>query len=1137
MRRLVSHFALLPIFLCSFALSCLPAVAQQDVISTLIGGGPNDIPALQSDLNTPVQVALDNAGNYYIATCSAAQNRVFKVDTSGILTVVAGAGPAGFSGDGVAGGAANAFLNCPEGLAVDGSSNVYIADYNNYVIRKVDASNTITTIAGMAGTRGFGGDGGAATLAELNFPAGIALDTLGNLYIADSGNCRIRSVVLSTGIIGTYAGSGSCTYGGDTGPAASAQLNNPNGVAADGFGNVFIADTNNYRIRYVAISSGDIYTIAGNGTNGFADGATATSAEIGTVYGIAVNAAGTTATIADYGNQRVRQFVFTGIPNTGGIITVAGTGAASFGGDGGHALSAYLHNPQGVAVTAGGSVYVADSSNDRVRLFAVSGIPNTGDINTAAGNGSAAFPTLNSGVPPKGVVFNYPWAVYENPSGNVFVSDTNNCMVRELLQSSDLVDFFAGTGTCGFKGDTGQASLAELQKTYGLARDSSGNLYISDPVNQRVRMVTPSGIISTFAGTGTAGFSGDGGPAASAELHNPYGVAVDGRNNVYIADDSNNRIRKVSNGTITTFAGNGTYGFLGDGNPAAAAEFRGPQGVATDAAGNVYIADSSNCRIREVSAATGLINTVAGTGACTFNGDGPALQSDLNNPNGVWSDANGNLFIADTYNHRIRWVDLSGNMTTIAGTGSADYAGDGGVAFQADLYYPSGVAQDAAGDILVADQYNFRIRKVSAFAALNTSASSLAFGLVPVGFTSTAQVLTISAVGPLTIGNILVHGDFTEADDCGSSLPNGKTCAIYVYFKPTAGGTRTGTLSIEDNGYFSNLTTVGLTGTGSAISVTGGPLSFGNQPAKTTSAPQTVAVHNVGSSAITMGAITLDDTTDFAISANTCPAARSTLAGKASCTISVTFTPPTTGAKKGALIVRDSDPSSPQFAGMTGTGTSKVALSPHSVVFAAQPVGITTPADGAKKITLTNNTGNSLTLGKPAISISGPFSTLATTSCTDKLVIAAAGTCTIDVVFTPTAVGFPTGTLSVADSDATSPQTVALYGTGTGVEFTPASVNFGTSTIGVRVSSTVTITNVGATPITFTAGSITGANSQDFTTSASDPPCSKPLAPGAICTLTMYFTPSIVGAESAAYQVFDNSTASPQALPLTGTGQ
>ncbi len=716
MRRFISYF----VFPSLFALSWLPAMAQQDVISTLVGGGPNDIPALQSDLNNPIEVALDKNGNYYFTTCSSTQNRVFKVNASGTLTVVAGAGPSGYGGDGVTGGAANAFLNCPAGIAVDSSLNVYVSDYNNYVVRKINTStNTITTIAGIGGSRGYTGDGSPATNFELNFPDGLALDASGDLYIADRYNCRVRKLVLSTSTISTYAGTGSCTYGGDTGLAASAHLNYPGGVAIDSAGNIYIADTDDYRIRYVAKSSGNIYTIAGDGVYGFAgDAGQAASAEITYVYeGIAVNAAGTLVTIADYSNYRVRQFTLTGIPNTGTINTVAGTGSPGFSGDGGPALSADLYEPEGVAVT-GASVYLADRNNDRIRLFTVSGNPNTGDINTVAGNGSTSTPTLTSGVPPQGVVLDYPSGVYEDPSGNVFVADTYNCLARELVEATDLVNFFAGTGACGYNGDSILATAAELNKTYGVARDSSGNIYIADTLNERVRMVSPSGTITTFAGTGTAGFSGDGGPATSAELDYPYGVAVDNQNNVYIADYYNFRIRKVSNGTITTFAGNGTYGYLGDGDPATTAEFRYPESVATDAAGNLYIADTYNCVIREVSAATGIINTVAGTGTCNFSGDGPAIQNNLDLPSGVWSDANGNLFIADTNNHRIRWVDLSGNMTTVAGDGTGGYAGDGGPAFNAELYYPSGVAQDAAGDILVADQYNFRVRKISAFAGL-----------------------------------------------------------------------------------------------------------------------------------------------------------------------------------------------------------------------------------------------------------------------------------------------------------------------------------------------------------------------------------------------------------------------------------
>jgi hypothetical protein len=296
-----------------------------------------------------------------------------------------------------------------------------------------------------------------------------------------------------------------------------------------------------------------------------------------------------------------------------------------------------------------------------------------------------------------------------------------------------------------------------------------------------------------------------------------------------------------------------------------------------------------------------------------------------------------------------------------------------------------------------------------------------------------------------------------------------------------------------------------------------------------------LTVSNKGAASVTMGTIALDETTDFAISANTCPVSGSPLAGKGTCTISVVFKPQTTGVKKGALVINDSDPSSPQVVGMTGTGTSKVAFSPSSVVFPAQAIGT---ASTATKITLTNNTGTTVTLGNPALSFSGPFSSAHATTCTNGLPIAAKGTCSIFVVFTPTAGGYVTGSVNVADSDSSSPQVVALAGTGTGVAFTPASLNFGTANIGAQVSSTVTITNVSTTPITFTAGVITGTNRADFQTNNTDPPCPHgSLAAGAVCTFTIYFRPSIAGSEKVSYLVYDNSAGSPQSLPLTGTGQ
>jgi hypothetical protein len=1132
MRRIIYSLALIII-----STMAMPLRAQQDWITTFIGGGPNDIPAVQADIYDPTQVFVDKAGNYYIAACSA--NRVYKVNTSGTVFVVAGLGPAGYAGDGVTGGAANALLNCPAGVTADSAGNVYIAEYYNYTIRKVDTNNTITTIAGIQGDCAYNGDGSPATSFELCHPNGIVVDGGGNLYIADTSNNRVRKLVIATGTISTYAGTGVAGYNGDNITAITSELNQPNGLALDSANNLYIADTNNYRIRLVTKSNGIITTICGSGTRGFSgDGGAATIAEISTVYsGIWSNSAGSLVTIADNGNVRVRQFTVVGNPNTGIINTIAGNGGSGYSGDGGLPTNATFNNLTGLAVSPNGVTYYAGDRNDyRIRGFTTGP---SGVINTVAGNGNRTYPTLETATPPQGVVLNYPLGILEDPTGNTFVNDTENFVVRELVKSSDLVNLFAGNGTRGSTGNGGPASAAELQYNYGLARDSSGNIYIADTQNCVVRQVAVStSIINIYAGkNASCGYSGDGGAATSAQLNQPWGLSMDGNNNLYIADAYNHIIRKVTpGGTISTIAGTpGLAGFLGDGDPATAAKLNQPWGVSVDGSGNVFIADTYNCVIREVTASNGIIQTVAGIGQnCGNTGDGIAVEKRLNYPNGILVDTNGNMFIPDTNNHIARWVDPSGVMTTFAGTGSASLNCDACYATLSDLYYPSNIARDAAGDLLIVDQYNFRVREVSAFAAAGVSATDLSFGLVTVGASSAPQLLTISALGPLTIGSITATAPFSESDNCGSGLANNKTCTVYVTFKPTAGGITNGTLTINDNGFFASSTVVNLSGIGSGLSITGGPLAFGSQAVKTTSAAKAVTVTNQGTASVTMKGYTVTDTTDFAISANTCPAVGSPLAAAASCTINVTFTPQTTGVKKGALAISDTDPSSPQIVGLSGAGTSKVTFSPTSLTFAPQALGTTSTQT---RITLTNGTGATLTLGNPALSFTGPFASAHSTTCTNGLPVAAGGTCSIFVTFTPAQVGTVVGSINVTDSDSSSPQAVALTGVGTGVEFTPSSVNFGTSNVGQRVQSTVTLTNVSGSPITFTAWVINGANAADFTTSLADPPCTGTLASGGVCTFTAYFTPSIVGAESATLKVYDNSPGNPQTLALTGTGQ
>jgi sugar lactone lactonase YvrE len=582
--------------------------------------------AISQAIDNP-ESAIPDAGGFYIA--SSTQNRIYRVAADGTLSVTAGTGTSGFSGDG--GPAASAQLNVPVGVAVDAAGNLFIADTLNNRIRKVTPAGIISTVAGT-GTSGFSGDGGPATSAQLAFPGGVAVDAAGNLFIADTENDCIRKVA-PAGIISTVAGTGTAGFSGDGGPAAFAKLNVPVGVSVDAAGNLFIADTFNNRIRKV-IPAGTISTAAGTGTSGFSgDDGPAASAQLAFPGSVVVDAAGNLF-IADTFNNRIRKVTPAGI-----ISTMAGTRPYGFSGDGGLAVSAQLNHPRGVAVDVVGNLFIADSDNNRIRKVTPAGI-----ISTIAGN-----------------------------------------------------------GTSGFSGDGGLAASAQLDVPVSVAVDAAGYVYIVD--NNRIRKVTPAGIISTIAGNVSyGGFNGDGGLAVSAQLNYPEDVAVDGAGNLFIADTFNNRIRKVTPaGIISTVAGTETSGFGGDGGPATSARLAYPEGVAVDGAGNLFIADADNDRIRKVTAA-GIISTVAGTGNFGFSGDGgPAASAQLFHPEGVAVDAAGNLFIADTYNARIRKVtfaqqaafsivDRGGTSWLSSGTSPATMVGYASIRPNTGSTTPSGLA-------------------------------------------------------------------------------------------------------------------------------------------------------------------------------------------------------------------------------------------------------------------------------------------------------------------------------------------------------------------------------------------------------------------------------------------------------------
>ena len=940
-------------------------VSTTGIISTVAGTGSSGFSgdgglASAAGLGSPYAITIDTGSNLYILD---QVGRVRKVNSSGIISTVAGNGTRGFSGDG--GLATAAAFYYPTGIAVDVVGNLYIADNGNNRIRKVSiATGIISTIAGSS-TNGFSGDGGLATAATFNSPTSVAIDTVGNVYVADNLNSRIRKIN-KTGIVNTVAGVGSVNFCGDGGLATNAMLSDPRSTIMDSAGNLYIADHSNNRIRKVS-KAGIISTIAGNGVSGFSgDGGLATSASLNNPMGLALDTAGNLY-IAEYSNSRIRKVSKAGI-----ISTIAGNGVSGFSGDGGMAISASLYNPENIAIDAAGNIYIAETQSYRIRKVSTSGI-----ISTVAGNGIGGF-SGDGGAATSAKLYN-PSGIAVDAIGNLYIAEQANNRIRKV-NTQGIITTIAGNGIAGFSGDGGAAVNASLHTPWSVSVDSAGNLYIADYSNSRIRKVNSAGVISTIAGDSIVGFSGDGGLATAGSLYYPIGVSVDAASNLYIVDQGISRVRKVSNiviqptvmffnptstsagstvtitgtnltgatsvnfggtaatsytvvndstvtaivgtgtsgnisittsggtvtksgfiyttaalpsitsftpttastgttitingtkftsttvvtiggsaatsstvvndSTITAVVGSGTSGninvttsggigslagftfvippsisysagakiftvgttitslpptntgsavtgngqvgvttfittgfdgdftspygdlngpmngiavdksgsvYIGDsyensirtktstgtwsllagnytsgnvdgsGGPSGTARFNYPIGVTIDAAGNLYVADFSNNKIRKVSP-SGVVTTLAGSGS---NGglNGTGTSATFNRPVGVAADALGNVYVADTYNNKIRKITPAGVVTTLAGSGVAGSTDGAGTI--ASFNNPTGIAVDISGNVYVVCQWNsYTVRKVSASGVVSTLAASF---IRPVG--------------------------------------------------------------------------------------------------------------------------------------------------------------------------------------------------------------------------------------------------------------------------------------------------------------------------------------------------------------------------------------------------------------------
>jgi sugar lactone lactonase YvrE len=1092
-----------------------PLAASAQNISTVAGGGPINLDPLASSVGSPVAVRQDSAGNTYIL--DNARNRIYKIAVSGPnagkLTVFAGNGKGGYNGNG--GLAVDAEFSGPIGMCMDSHDNVWVADSDNGLMRKILVSLTganpgeqighVYDIVGVQTATNFlfGGDGGPMANANLHFPDGCGFDTSGNLYIADRGNNAIRIAITGTpfgsfaaGNIYSFVSAGdgvgttppSAGVAADGTNAASAALNGPYDVFVDANNNVFIGLVGNpapdppaippptaHLVRVIWAAdhgtqlAGKIYTVAGAVSGGDTTGAVvaATSAALSAAQGISVDSNGNLI-FCDPGNNVVREVPSSVAPpagmTPGNIYIIAGNfGLHGYAGDGNLATdpAVRLANPVGTFLKGNGDLLIADSSGTSVRLVDHA----TADISTFAGNGHVSFG--GDGGPAVDAQLNAPAGLATFSTFDLVIADFSNKLLRGVKASDSTILTITGQPEFdGYFGNGISATGATIKNnavinTNNVWLDSAGNGYLADTDNCVVRKIDTSGIITTIAGTV---------PVVPDPINAPFFSVPQ-------------------------------CGFAGAGGPALSAKLGKITGVAADSAGNVYFADSTNNVIWVLWKAT--TTSPARTGGNVYI---VSTGTTLNSPTGMFVDSYGNVYFADTNRHVIRQISAAtGTLTVFAGTdGSAGFSPDGTAATSAQLKNPFGVFVDGAGNVFISDTGNNVIREVP-----------FADG----GGKTKGSIYTV--VGTSTAG---FNGDGIPAKTAEINSPQGlaQGPANSLYFSDSANNRVRSVANLTSN---------------PLLTVSKLILDFGNQAVLIPSAALTITVKNTGAATITLNTpqITGTNSADFAFT-NHCAA---TLASGAACTVDVKFTPSVTAAETATLTISDTVPES-RAIDLKGTGVVGIpgaSVTPTTLpAFALQAVG-TTSATG-KNVTVTNNGTAVLNFTAPTPftfigTNSGDFTQ--TTTCGATLAVGAS--CTITVKFAPAAAGTRTASLSIADNAPGSPQLVAVSGTaavptadlsGTTITFPDQTINTSSAT------KTATLTNNGTVPLTLNpAIAITGDFSQ-----TND--CVSPIAASAHCTITVTFTPTAVGARTGTITISDNASptgaTTTQTVALSGNG-
>jgi sugar lactone lactonase YvrE len=626
------------------------------------------------------------------SSTSACSTTADSVNETPVFAHLAGSTGGADARDGVGTGAGFAR---PASVAVDSSGNVWVADTDNQTIRRISPAGIVTTIAGSPEQPG--SDDGTGAAAKFFGPEGVAVDAAGNGYVADAQNATIRRIT-PDGTVSTFAGKAG-VRGASDGPVSTALFHTPVGVAVDSSGTVWVSDSWNHTIRRIA--NGQVTTVAGSaGQSGSVDG-TGAAARFNLPAGIAVDASGNVF-VADYTNHTIRRVTPAGV-----VTTIAGSAGTS-GSTNGTGSGARFRQPTGVAVDSGGNVYVADQSNSTIRRITPAGVVTTfagtpDNVGSVDGVGSAAR-------------FFLPKQVGTDSSGNVWVADTGNSTVRRITPAASVTTIAGSANQSGYQDGTGNAVRFNVPQQ--IAIDGSGAIVVSDSGNHLIRRVSGA-TASTVAGTPEIPGTTDG-PAASARFRDPLGVAIDPSGNTYVADWGNHTIRRIApNGTVTTFAGSPGQSGTTDGS-GAAARFHGPRALAAGADGSVWVTDRENHTIRRITPA-GAVSTIAGSPGQSGNADGTGSAARFTFPHGIATETNGNLIVSDWGNHTVRRVTPAGVVTTLAGSPGVSGVADG-VGAVARFSGPQGVAVDADGDIWITDSWNHTIRRLDSSGAVTTVA-------------------------------------------------------------------------------------------------------------------------------------------------------------------------------------------------------------------------------------------------------------------------------------------------------------------------------------------------------------------------------------------------------------------------------